>query len=712
MFFGGSFPCRDQDPSVVCEKFWHHATGNDSVREQPNPTTNPGILFKRDLLWTEARDVWCCAVSSVWAEFTIPSSPHRPIPLLDATPLSAWVYAKPEKKNQNKLDRPRRKELAEFYGESKKEEVGLYVLALASQLVSLQLDHHQLVFLLRLAESLSEMGAFMSSDSTRIVAPMVPPGMVLGAVLPQLDVSVILPGGGVQNSCDGGTSPVAQDIIEKPVPVPDELPLKEEASLPSNHPVKLEPVYDHSDPLSLPCDTKPAAQSSQFQPHTPLPEPPVKLQLHPTLSNGLPSTSKSNTTPTLPQKSRGITSSFTSMMDGLGAYTGYKSSPDPYLSLPHTGARSPDCDLDSVSVRSDESGESNWQDSEAGWTMVSDSLDISEGLFKVERDQDGIDRGPSPAEMAEEVLEGLTDVVGGVSLESAEETRLVTVLTLHLGRLAIAQMSGQKGSSILLDATSLATSIGGDQDYQQFQFRFGQTGKAWSESTLSPPGSSAVKLRLDSVPPPHPAQALAALPPDLDIPLGEKISRVTSGLVEMEVGSLVLSFTSSTLSRLGEWAQDEIIATPLPLAITLSDITLHLTDDAPPPLGCPSPPPIDLTIPYLSITRDKLGMFSINSTSNPKSTSVLPPQQVDNTPSQVEAELRSQLDTALAEVRVLRARLGERETKVHTGEVKNKELTTRLEQVSKQMDGLVEEKKSLLDTLRYLQEELLRSGKK
>ena len=70
------------------------------------------------------------------------------------------------------------------------------------------------------------------------------------------------------------------------------------------------------------------------------------------------------------------------------------------------------------------------------------------------------------------------------------------------------------------------------------------------------------------------------------------------------------------------------------------------------------------------------------------------------------------LDTALAEVRVLRARLGEGETKVQKGEFKNKELTTRLEQVNKQMEGLVEEKKSLLDTLRYLQEELLRSGKK
>lgn len=722
MFFGGSFPCRTSDPSIVCQKFWSHATGTDCVRDQPTPNMTPSLAFKRDLLWTEARDVWHCAVSSVWAEFTVPCSPNRPIPLLDATPLSAWVYARPEKETHAppSLDRgrPSRKLLTEFYGtsqETSQEEVGVHVLALASQLVSLQLDHHQLVFLLRLAESLSEMGAFLSSDSVRIVAPLAPPGMVIGAVLPQLDVSVILPGGGVsgvgEEGSDDGTSPEAQDTIEEPThAVPTSLTTNDESFNTPSH--KLEPVYDQSDPLSLLCDKTSTPQSSQSQPHPPLPEPPVKLQLLPSLSNGLPSgsTPKYNTTPTLPQKSRGLTSSFNSMLDGLGAYTGYKSSPDPYLSLPHSGARSPDCDMDNLSVRSDDSGESNWQDSEAGWTMVSDSMDVSEGLFRVERDQDGVDRGPSPAEMAEEVLEGLSEAGGGVgSLDPADEARMINVMTLHLGRLAIAQMSGQRGSSILLDATSLATSLGGDQDYQQFQFRFGQSGKAWSESTLSPPGSSAVKLRLDSVPPPHPAQALEALPSDLDIPLGEKIARVTSGLVEIEVTSLVLSYTTSILTRLGEWAQDEIIATPLPMAITLSELTLHLTDDAPPPLGCPPPPPIDLLIPHLTITRDKLGMFSVSSGSSPTSAVT---SQPTSTPSQVEKELRNQLDTALAEVRVLRARLGEGETKVHDGEARNKELSTKLEQVKRQMEGLVEEKKSLLDTLRYLQEELLKSGKK
>ena len=75
-------------------------------------------------------------------------------------------------------------------------------------------------------------------------------------------------------------------------------------------------------------------------------------------------------------------------------------------------------------------------------------------------------RGPSPAEVAEEVYEK-----EGEGLEQCPEERIVSVLTLHLGRLAIAQISRHDGSSILLDTSSLMTTLSHDQDYHQFQFR-------------------------------------------------------------------------------------------------------------------------------------------------------------------------------------------------------------------------------------------------
>ena len=84
-------------------------------------------------------------------------------------------------------------------------------------------------------------------------------------------------------------------------------------------------------------------------------------------------------TPSSTSKSRHLTSSFNSMMDGLTGSSGHQSL---------SGARSPDLEtLETMSVRSDESVES-----EMGWTMVSDHLDIGEGLFRVNKSTDGFDR--------------------------------------------------------------------------------------------------------------------------------------------------------------------------------------------------------------------------------------------------------------------------------------------------------------------------------
>ena len=40
------------------------------------------------------RDMWYCLVDSLWAEFEMPGAPQRPVPLIDAVPLAAWVYTK------------------------------------------------------------------------------------------------------------------------------------------------------------------------------------------------------------------------------------------------------------------------------------------------------------------------------------------------------------------------------------------------------------------------------------------------------------------------------------------------------------------------------------------------------------------------------------------------------------------------------------------
>ena len=134
---------------------------------------------------------------------------------------------------------------------------------------------------------------------------------------------------------------------------------------------------------------------------------------------------------------------------------------------PRSSARSPELDLDSLSVRSDDSGESSWTDMGDSISVATEGdASIGEGLFRVERDDDSRLGGVSPClEVAEEVM-------GEGSLADNEPAeRLVSVLTIHLGRLAAAQVSGAGTSSLLLTADSVGITEADVQDYAHFQFR-------------------------------------------------------------------------------------------------------------------------------------------------------------------------------------------------------------------------------------------------
>ena len=65
--------------------------GNSSKRE------DIWQVMKKDLLWTEARDVWYLYLDPVWADFHgTPATGSRPVPLVDAFPITLWLYKQPE----------------------------------------------------------------------------------------------------------------------------------------------------------------------------------------------------------------------------------------------------------------------------------------------------------------------------------------------------------------------------------------------------------------------------------------------------------------------------------------------------------------------------------------------------------------------------------------------------------------------------------------
>ena len=211
-------------------------------------------------------------------------------------------------------------------------------------------------------------------------------------------------------------------------------------------------------------------------------------------------------------------------------------------------------------------------------------------------------------------------------------------------------------------------------------------------------------MRLETESVESPALALAGLSEDLDIPLSEKIARITKGSMTMEVNSANLAFLSSTLTKVSEWAQDEIIPTPIPMVINVKKTSLQLTDDNPPVPGCPQPPPVDFKVPELSLVRDARGVFTVKSISTDIKS--------DKSNECQDQETSTALELAMAEIRILRGKLAEKESVIKDWEAKYKELSMNNGRATIRIESLLDEKRSLMDTLKYLQEELIKSGKK
>ncbi|XP_064088502.1 bridge-like lipid transfer protein family member 3B isoform X3 [Macrobrachium nipponense] len=248
LFFASDFPSSPEDFQPICDKFVQHATAADNVR---NPPLIEGSVYeafsgmKRDALWTQARDVLFVYCDPLWVEFLgVPAVRNRPVPFVDAFPLSLWVYIKPksslsvttEKQNtescsEKSNSRPHRNLLRNFYsqdssmkqdnyslentfnankdesekgGGSCRSEAALHVLAHTPSLVSVQLNHYQYLFLMRQVDVIAELTSYLTYDTIHILTHPNMAGVALSpdnlgdtiavaAVIPQVDVSLVMP---------------------------------------------------------------------------------------------------------------------------------------------------------------------------------------------------------------------------------------------------------------------------------------------------------------------------------------------------------------------------------------------------------------------------------------------------------------------------------------------------------------------------------------
>lgn len=75
---------------------------------------------------------------------------------------------------------------------------------------------------------------------------------------------------------------------------------------------------------------------------------------------------------------------------------------------------------------------------------------------------------------------------------------------------------------------------------------------------------------------------------------------------------LALDLSMSTITGLGDLAEDEVISIPLPMEVLLKNVKIHLTEDRPPVnITSPGPVPINVQIGKMRICRDNNGIFQI-----------------------------------------------------------------------------------------------------
>lgn len=259
LVFSTGFPSKPDDLSIVTDRILSHiaATDMSSSAHQDSPSSLYALnQLSRYALWNDTRDVWCIKIDPVWIEFlgirSIGAS--RTISFIDAVPITLWIHGKSDidstigekmmeqqqnEQRQNDFEIRKRNEMilsVQSLRQAKPptadgiravnipikqnieddKSADLHVIAHFENLVSIQIDHYQFLFLMRLAEELNELTTFLSIDSKRIMQESPNRSVIIGCVIPQVEVTLVMPSqtpGKESSGGDGESESVMPDSV-------------------------------------------------------------------------------------------------------------------------------------------------------------------------------------------------------------------------------------------------------------------------------------------------------------------------------------------------------------------------------------------------------------------------------------------------------------------------------------------------------------------
>ncbi|XP_015834568.1 bridge-like lipid transfer protein family member 3A isoform X1 [Tribolium castaneum] len=573
LFFGTDFPSQPADFYVVTQKFLDHISANDNIRSVPNELDVSSLealveQLSRELLWTEAKDVWCVNLDPVWGDFLGARAvgAAKPVPFLDAVPVTVWLHTHMDPNSTIKIE----KNMAN---------ADIHALAHISNLVSVQLNHYQYLFLLRLAEDASEMVTFLSIDSNRILKVESSGSVAVGALLPQLEVTFVMP-----SQCPGKESS-GGDVESF---VPDSSSIADDVNVGSTATVwQTSTLSIHQDGA---IRKNMANGSGQIE---------LNRSYSMEFTQSSPEIKKSNQFANINIQNN-VNAGLSSMKKG---FANFMSSLDSALKP------SPDDVSDTASIRSDASSDSE------NYVMISmetSDAAISDLMFNV---KEFSLENTGPVEMASEVMEDestITTTSDHSLTSSCRRKDLISVATFKLNKVEFLQQSMGYSSSIKVQVGNITcedcSSIPWDEFQAKMKSKFNSRARAWTDNPTSNTTSPKVKLRLDHTLTLPSSKSMM----QLDFRDRDNLKKLFRDLLTIKVSDLYLDLNMSTVTGLADLAEDEIIPIPIPMHISLDNVQVHLNEDRPPVnITSPGPIPIDLNVTQLYIMRSTDGVFNI-----------------------------------------------------------------------------------------------------
>ncbi|XP_015124698.1 UHRF1-binding protein 1-like [Diachasma alloeum] len=687
MFFSTEFPCKDSDFHVISEKFLSHCAGTDNVRSYP-PNFNASTIddltkqLTKKLLWIDSKDMWCCSLEPVWADFfgARAVGSNRPVPFLDAFPVTIWLHLSPPSSTTST---------------AKPSGADIHGLAYISNLISVQLNHYQYLFLLRQMEILTEMSTYLVVDSNRILN-VESGSLTIAALIPQVEVTLIMPSqtpgkensGGDLESVVPDSSSIAEDLL--PSSLPHHMATAARMEFGSK---RLNTSNDVETPQSEVCSMismeHPTQQVVTFK----------QERIDAIQEGEFPRLKRqpSETTPFIPNNFNvGLSSmkkGFANLMTSIDS--ALKASPE-------------DGSSDTVSMRSDMSSDSE--------NYLVEKLEEGDSFFG------GLNvTGITAVEEATEVVEETPDTQSEKSMDSACKRKdLVSMITFKLSKVEVVQQSSGFDSVVKAQVAKIASEECSSIPWDEFQSKFSSRSRGWVEVPSDADCGACARVRL--------THGLRKEDVERVGKKGGSHLQSKAGLMAMfqdelkaKIMNVNLALSMSYVAGLTDLVEDEVIPDPLPMKIFLENICLRLNEDRPPNnITSPGPVPIDVVISNLQILRDKKGIFHVEPHSDKRSLANLAngigkctisseTEQELNSLRQSSRQLKGDNEELKRRLAALE-RLSEENSRLRRSHQELEILKSSLNAAQDYISELLKEKQALQDTAAVLQKQLTKSN--